>query len=200
MAVLRNPESEETKEMARWEMFPSEWTIGGLRPGNPYRKGNEYGKPGAEYPKMLYRAQQIPPGLPGAGKWATSVQTPPYFGFRDEKEWDRACQMAERFGQGSQTIVHGAEEHERAKNDGWCDTPTLAEAAANKFNTAISDAAANRAWNDRNMSPEAKAEVARVESEHFGHLPEIPRTPVKKHVKRGGRRAKAPKQAETVPA
>lgn len=193
MAILRNPESEETKELAKFEMFQSEFTIGGLRPGNPYRKGNEYGKPGAEYPKMLYRAQQVPPGLPGAGKWATSVTAPPFFGYRDEKEWDRACQMAERFSHGSERIVHSPDEHERAKGEGWCDTPDLAKAAAEKFNTAISNAAAERNFDDRRLSDKAKAEVEKIEGEHFGHLPEIPRQPVKKR----GRRVKV---AENVPA
>ncbi len=47
--------------------------------------------------------------------------------------------------------------------------------------------AANRAYQDRKMSPEAQSEAARIESEIDGHVPVIEQAPIKKR----GRKPKA---------
>lgn len=167
--------------MAKWEMIPSEWTAGGLKPGNPYRKGNEYGKPGAEYPKMLYQAKQLP-----NGKWATAMIPPPFIGFRDQNEWDRAVQAALLFTSSCYRIVDNEAQHARARDEGWRDGPDEAMQFRDALEKAVGEAAAERNYRDKNMSPAAKAEVAQAESEHFGHLADIP-------VKRGpGRPRKNP--------
>lgn len=181
MAVLINPESEETKERAKWEMFHSQWTPGGLQPGNPYRKGNVYGKAGAEYPKMLYKAQRIP----GNGKWATSMDVPEYFGFRTDDEWRRACERAERFTASCQLTVNTEAEHARAREEGYRDTPKEAVDFQHALEKEMGDAAANRNWHERNMSEKALAERDAAEAEHFGHLPEIPEKPIVRRVKKG---------------
>ena len=56
----------------------------------------------------------------------------------------------------------------------------LAEAAAALAASEQADAvlAANRNYNDRNMSEKAKAESAAAEDAHDGHLPSIPETPI----------------------
>lgn len=187
MAILRNPASDEAKEMAKFEMFPSEWTIGGLVPGNPYRKGNEFGKPGAEYPKMLYKAQQT-----RSGKYEVSQQAPERFGFRSDQEWDHACQSAERFTASCQMVVNTEAEHDRARADGWREDPSLAMEHRAAIEKEISNAAHERNVRDRNMGELAKAESARVEAETFGHVGDIPMQPIRKR----GR----PKKAAAQPA
>lgn len=182
MPVLFNPNSEFAKEMAKWEQFPSQWTAGGLQPGNPPRGVRPY-------PRMLYCAHRNP-----SGQWAVSMDPPSRFGFRDENEWDRACQDAQRFTESCQKIVPNEEEHRKAREsgEGWRDHPKEAMEFREALEKAIGDAAAERNWRDRNMGEKAKAESAAAEAEHFGHLPEIPEQPV---VKRRGRPRKNPAAA-----
>lgn len=168
MAILINPESESAKELARWEQHQSQYTIGGLKPGNPYVY--------REFPKMMYLARQIP----GNGKWATSQEAPAFFGFRDQNEWDRACQQAMQFTTSCQRTVNDDRERERARNEGWRDTPQEAVEFREALDKAIGDAAAERNYRDKSMSEKALAESAAAEAEHFGHLPEIPEKPVVK--------------------
>jgi hypothetical protein len=157
---LVNPESEETKEMAKWEQFPSKWTLGSA-PGNPWTM--------RAYPWMLYKAKQLP-----NGKWSVAEEPPAYFGYRDAQEWDRACQGAAAFTASCQRTVNSEAEHQKARAEGWRDNPTEAMELVEVLNTGLSDAAAERNYQDRNMSEKAKAEVAKVEADHFGHLGEIP--------------------------
>lgn len=178
--ILRNPEAEETKELAKWEMFPSEYTIGGLQPGNPYRNGNDYGKAGAAFPKMIYKARR----LPGSGKWACFAPQPAYIGFRDEQDWNRACMDAERFQQDCTRTVHNEREWEKAKDDGWRDGPDLAVQYQLDLEAEVAEVAAERNWQDRDMTERAKSESGKAESEHFGHLGEIPESPIRRRVKR----------------
>jgi len=166
MPILYNPNSAYAKEMAKWEQFPSEWTIGGLKPGNPPTR--------RPYPRMLYKASQT-----SSGKWATSLAPPSRFGFRDENEWDRACQEAHRFNESNQKIVANEAEHRKAEEsgEGWRDSQKEAMEFREALESAIGRAAAERNWQDRNMGEKAKAESAAAEAEHFGHLPEIKEKP-----------------------
>lgn len=187
MAVLVNPESEDVKEQAKWEMFPSKWTVGGLRPGNPHRgaqappddKGS-WRSADWQYPAMLFKAQRIP----GNGKWATSMQTPPFFGFRDENEWTRASEQANYFKTQCQMVVKSDAERARAHEDGWRDTPQEAVEYANELDKLIGNEAAERAYRDRNMSEKAQAEVAQAEAAHFPHLASVPEAPIKRRPRR----------------
>jgi len=168
MPILRSPESEETKEMAKWEQYPGgEWCPHPLQPGNPYRY--------RPYPKMLYKAQQNPQ----SGKWVCSQDTPANFGFRTAEEWDRACQAAAAFTTSCQCIVNDETEHKRRREsgEGWCESPQEALEWRQKLQDQIAEAAAVRNWEDRNMTDKAKDESAAAEADHFGHLPEIPEKP-----------------------
>ena len=168
MAILRNPESPHTKAMAEWEMYPSEWTIGGLRPGRPYQY--------RPYPKLLYKAQRIP----GNGKWSVAMDEPTFHGFTDSNEWERACQYAQRFTASCQRIVGDEAEHKRAKEDGWRDSPKESLEFCDALDKAVGDAAAERNYRDRNMGAKAKAESKEFEAATFGHQPEIPEKPIKR--------------------
>jgi hypothetical protein len=164
MAILHNPESPYVKEMAKWEQFPSEYTLGGLKPGNPYTF--------RPYPKMLYMARQT-----RSGKWAVSDELPSRFGFPDDQSWDRACQEVAKFNESCYRVVNDEAEDKRAHEEGWRDNPKMAMEWRESLEKAIGDAAAERNFRDRNMGEKAKAEAAKAEAEHFGHLAEIPEKP-----------------------
>ena len=170
--IIANPQSPYLQEMAKWEQRPTEWTLGGLKPGRPYVF--------EAYPKMLYMARQTP-----SGKWSTQLEQPSQFGFHDMNEWDRACQHAGRFTESCQRTVRDETEHKRAREEGWRDNPAEAMEFRNALEAAIGEAAAERNFKDRSMSEKAKAESAKAEAEHFGHLPEVP------EAKRRGRRPNA---------
>ena len=177
--IISNPQSPYLQEMAKWEMRPSEWTLGGLKPGRP----DVY----QAYPKMLYMARQTP-----SGKWQTHLEAPAQFGFHDMNEWDRACQAAAKFTESCQRTVQDESEHKRAREEGWRDHPTEAMEFRNALESAVGKAAAERNWQDRRMSEKAKAESTAAEAEHFGHLGEIPAKPVDRMAK--ARAAKAAKK------
>lgn len=65
--------------------------------------------------------------------------------------------------------------------------------AMHEADNAISALAANRAFNDRKMSPKAQAEAAEADASTSRHLPEIPALPVKRSV---GRPSKKKQQEE----
>jgi hypothetical protein len=162
MAILVDTDSEEAKERRKWEQHPSVYGP----PGNPY-----VFRP---FPAMLYRAAQVPPGLPGQGKWVTGMDRPSKTQFRSSEEWDAACQFVETFVRGCQTVVQNEAEYKRAKAEGWHDTPPEAEKAALEEQKKIGDEAAHRAFLDRRLSEKALAEVEKYEAENFGHQPVIP--------------------------
>lgn len=188
MAYQQVQHSEHDKEMAKWEMLQQD-VPRGLQPGNPWRQGNERGKAGASFPKMLYKADRIPPGLPGQGKFATSIAEPRRFGFRDEDEWNAAKQEAERFTTSCYTIVEDEDQLLKHKGQGWCESPKEAVELAESERIAIGNAKAESNWSDRRMSPAAIAEREAAEAESFGHLKTIPEKPVVRRVKKATKKA-----------
>lgn len=180
-APLHHTEGE--KERARWEMFRDDCARG-LQPGNPYRRGNDYGKAGAEYPTTLFRAEQIPPGLPGAGKYAVACPDPRRLGYRDEDEWGEARREAQRFNESCNRIVHSEDQKLLALGQGWREThkEALTLAEAGRVDRGDITAAQNHA--DQHMSGKALAEKDKKVSEHFGHMPEVPADPIKRRVKK----------------
>lgn len=175
--VLKNPNTQDFKDKAAWEMFDSEFTSRqyGVPPGRPYVY--------REYPRMLIRAQRVPGGFPKAGTWATSLQEPAFFGFRDQDEWERACQFARNFTKSCQREVADDREHKQAREsgEGWRDSVEEALAWGAEMDKMVSDAAAQRAYADRNMSEKAKAEVEKVEAaQEWGHVAEVKEQPIKR--------------------
>lgn len=170
-------------ERAKWEMFRDNCTRG-LEPGNPYRPGNDYGKAGAMYPTTLFRAERIPPGLPGAGKFSVACAEPTRHGYRDADEWNAARQEAQRFTESCNRIVHDEDQHVKAKGQGWCDSPQDALALAERGRLDIGDIAGARNYEDRNRGEKAQAEIAAAEAGHFGHLPVIEQQPIVRRVKK----------------
>jgi len=79
--------------------------------------------------------------------------------------------------QGCTLVVDSEAELRRAKDEGWREGPSEAIEFQLSLQKAVSNAAAERNFEDRNMSEKAKAESAAAEADADGHLGEIPEQP-----------------------
>lgn len=133
------PHTEYGKELAKWNVK----------------------RPYAEYPKMMFRARQLP-----SGKWSCGEVSDSLFNGvpGSAEQWTNGCQL----------VVHSDAERDRAMGDGWRDHPKDALEHQEALQRAIADAAAERAYADRNMSEKAKAEAKAVDDAHFEHVAAIP--------------------------
>lgn len=152
MPVLNNPNSNYAKEVAKFEQ-------------------SGYDPTQHPYPKMLYRAQRD-----SGGKWVTFEPLPLARHFRDDQDWNRACDEVRAFNRSCQMVVQDEDEARVAKNNGqgWRETQAQAVEFQHSLQKDISTAAAERAASDEKMSPNAQAEAKAHEEETFGHQPEIP--------------------------
>jgi hypothetical protein len=77
--------------------------------------------------------------------------------------------------------VQNAREEQEAKDEGWDPSPDRATEAETKRQEAIGTAAAERAYQDRKLSPQAQAEAAAADqaagAKHLGEIRERPRRP-----------------------
>lgn len=164
--IVVNAASAYAKEMAKWEQFPSKFT-GSKGPGNPYQY--------RPFPKMLYQAKH-------RGAKVVCMAEPPHpMAFPNASEHARAEQEADAFNQSCQRIVNNEAEMAKAFESGWRESIEDAVAFVKERDRSISTAAAERNYQDRNMSDAAKREIAEAEAAADGqHLPEVP-------VKRRGR-------------
>lgn len=167
MAILIDPNTPQAKEAAKWEQHHTQHTIGS-QPGHPYVY--------REYPRMLFKAARL-----SNGKWAVAEPEPRPFGFRDANEYDRACMEARAFTSSCQCEVRDdAEKKARTESgEGWRESASEALAWREALEKEISTAAAESAYQDRNMGEQARAERAKFEREKseagiLGHTPEIP--------------------------
>lgn len=148
MGVVITPESELGQELAKWN--------------KPYRY--------EEYPRLMYRAARK-----HNGQWAAHEPPPHPYGYATDAEYQRAVEMAEAFNRGCQLKVFSDDEYRAALNQGWRKSITEAEEAHAAREEAISTAAAERAYRDRNMSEKAQAEVADAEREAgLEHVLDVP--------------------------
>jgi hypothetical protein len=150
-------------ELAKFEQFPSPITSeAGKPPGNPWKF--------RAYPRCLYMAQRHPSN----GKFVLSLERPEEWQFQSTDQWGRAMEQYRRFSESCLRTVETEREHESARAEGWRDSAAEAMEFRELEAKRISEETAERNYRDRNMSENALAEVAAVEAEHFGHLPEIP--------------------------
>jgi hypothetical protein len=145
MPVVIAPESEQGKELAKWDAPKSQ---GGMR-----CDGYE------PYPKMLYKADRYP----GSGKVMVAH---PLAGTGDA--------VADAFSTRCWHTVKDAEEHAAAGRAGWYDTPAEALEAFEKAETAKADAAANAAFHVKRMSEKAQQEFADAQDAAEFHAPDPP--------------------------
>lgn len=142
---LISTESEEGKEYLRWERKPDY---------NPNAPENQY-------PRMLYRANKRPDGVVSVNDVSDSM-----FGGQ--------AGTAEAFNRGCQRIVANEREEQAALESGWRRTQQDALESYERKERGLGDAAAHRAYEDRNMSEAAKAEVKAAEVETPAHVAEVP--------------------------
>lgn len=162
------------KEMRKWEQFPSKWT-GSAGPGNPYTY--------RPFPKMLYRAEH----------WQGAIRcmaAPPDPGeFKDPREFERAEAAAAKFTEKCQKVVNDDREYQMAMESGWRESAKEATEHLEQRDRDYATLAAQRNYEDRNMSEPAKREIAKAVEAAEGHVAEIPEK------KRRGRPRKNPAAA-----
>jgi hypothetical protein len=77
-------------------------------------------------------------------------------------------------------IVPDETQERVALGQGWSRSQEEALEAVTAQQLELAKLAANRAYNDKWMSDKARAEAAAVDESTIAHLPEIPRTPIRK--------------------
>ena len=150
MPVVINPESEYGKELAKWNAK----------------------RPYSAFPRMLYMARKRPDGVVSVCETDDTL-----FAGRNNVVNPGA---AEAFNGTCQKTVGNEAEQSIALEQGWRPTPKDALDRFEAKERSVGDAAAHRAFEDRNMSDAAKAEAKAVDASTPDHVAEIP-------VKRRGR-------------
>lgn len=157
MPIEWSSESNYKKEMERWNKS--------RREGGENRRDENL-----QYPKMLYKAQRHPL----SNKYEVAIT-------KDELSLDGTTitLSAERFNATCQKLVNDENEEARHRADGWMPTQAEAMEYVESLAREVAHAAATRAYEDRNMSEKAKAEMALIEeksgTEHVLCKPEAPR-------------------------
>lgn len=136
-----------------------------------------------KFPMMLHCARET---QPESGTWVTSKPEPEFIGFRNEAEWGRELQRVSNFNKTCQQVVQNEQEYDRlcANGEGWRDTPAEAMAFRESLEAEIGTAALETEIASRKMSPAAQREAREAINATSDHVPEIPRTPVRKPGKR----------------
>jgi hypothetical protein len=118
-------------------------------------------RPFSPFPRMMYMAQARPDGIMSVGETLDSI-----FGGQPGS--------AEAFSTRCQMEVKDEDEMNRRLEQGWRCTPGEAKERLEAKEKAIADTAAHRAYEDRNMSEAARAEVAEAEAATEHHVAEVP--------------------------
>lgn len=162
MPIVHNPAGEYAKELRKWEQHHTQFAItedGESKPGRPYAY--------RPYPKMLYRAQVHRNGQ----ALVEAPQVSP-FGWRDAAEHAQAELAATAFTEGCRMTVGSEDEHRRARDNGWRDSPSEALAFHEGLQRDIANAAAEANHAAQRMTPTAQAERKKRESATDKHVPE----------------------------
>lgn len=131
--------------------------------------------PENQYPKMLYKAFK---GEDGVVRCMDSM--PKSWLYPNQEMYRMALEAAEHFNTSCQRTVGSPEEHRAAEEEGWRTSPRDAMDFVFSLQKAITVAATERAYADRNLSEKARAEVAAAEAETTEQLPEIKAKPTVK--------------------
>jgi len=111
---------------------------------------------------MLYMAKRRPDGIIAVIEG-------------DDRLFDNKPGSAEQWTMANTLTVKSEAEMISAMERGWRKSPVEAIERFNEKEKAIANAAAHRAYEDRNVSDKAKAEIAEAEAEAgMDHVPEIP--------------------------
>lgn len=150
------------------------------------------------YPRMLYRAYKGEDGVVRCME-----EEPKPWLYANQEMYRMACERVAQFNLSCQKTVgvnpdDGPGEERAAAEEGWRTTPQAAMEAVFALQKAIATAASERAYQDKNMSEKARAEVAAAEADTPDQVPELKEKPkVKKvHWKTAQKAAKAAQAAE----
>ena len=135
------------------------------------------------YPRMMYRAYKGEDGVVRC----MDAEPKPWL-YANQEMYRMACEQVAQFNLSCQKTVgvipeNGPAEERAAQEEGWRTTPQAAMESVFALQRAITTAAAERSYRDRNISEKARAEVAAAEAETPDQLPEIKQKPIKKHWK-----------------
>lgn len=155
MPIVWNDESEYAKELKKWN--------------TPKRHGG-FGPDGYErYPQMLYKAFRDENGQ------TKCMEPPPQaYEFLTMPEFMRAEARAMAFTNKCQITVKSDAEYDRARAEGWRDTPGDAIAYFEAQQREIADAAAEEQFRVRKMSEKSQAEFADANAATADHVVEVP--------------------------
>lgn len=167
MGVVHNPGGAYAKELARWN--------------TPKRFGGEGPNGFEEFPKMLYKAQ-----VRANGQAVCLAPAVSPYGWRDAAEYDRACLEAEQFTRTCQLIVQNGDEQDRARSQGWANSPTDAMKVYQASLDALSTAAAEERHRVARMGEVAQREFDAADAATHAHIADVPAP-----VRRPGRPKKA---------
>lgn len=166
MPIVRTGETEHDKELARWDL--------------PKRMGGHNADGYEHYPLMLYKAFRAE-----NGKTQCMAPPPLIHDFLTMAEYHRAEAAATAFTNRCQITVRNDAEYERARSEGWRNTPGEAVAHFEALQREIADAAAEEQYRVKRMGERAQTEFAEANAGDE-HVPD-PAAPKKKP----GRPAKA---------
>src|SRR5262245_21769760 len=111
---------------------------------------------------MVYKARKRPDGVVSVGE-------------SEDRLFGGQPGTAEAWTKGCQRTVQSESEYDRARDEGWRDSHARAMEFHEGLERAIADAAAYRAYEDRNMGEKAKAEAEKHDEEAgIAHVPAIP--------------------------
>jgi hypothetical protein len=163
MGIVHNPATELAKELRKWEQHHTQYAVtedGTSAPGNPYTY--------RAYPKMLYKAQV----WGDSGKALVSAPALPAYGWRDQNELSQAELKARAFTTSCRFTVQSEDEHTRARDNGWRDSPQEALEFYDSLQKQIADAAAEANFAASRMSEKAQRDRKGREDATHRHVPE----------------------------
>ena len=154
------------------------------------------------YPRMLYKAYKGEDGVVRC----MDTDPKPYL-YPNQEMYRMACERVTAFNLSCQKTIglvpeNGPTELRAAEEEGWRTTPQAAMEFVFSLEKAITTAAAERAYQDRNMSEKARVEIAAAEAETPDQVPEVKAKPAVKKLDGRSKAAKAAKaaKAETGPS
>lgn len=148
------------EELAKWEQHRTKYVPDDMVPGNPYVY--------RPYPRAMYKAVKKANGK------VVCMETPPNsYAYLDEKSYERACLEVESFNRQCYSEVKSEEEHKKARNEGWRDTPTEALQFFEACEQAIGNAAAEANWGAKRMSARAQDELKQANEQTHEHVTDI---------------------------
>lgn len=148
-------------------MISSETPLG--RELMKFERKPDYRPQNHPYPKMLYKAIKAKDG-----KVSAHEVEPSQYGWADMGQYQREIERIRTFNESCQKTVKNEEEHLLAKGNGWRESIKEAEDACKGLELEKQVAAGEFAYETRNYSEKAKAEIREAERSTDEVLADMP--------------------------